>query len=412
MQSFNMQSVNTRNEALAMDIADPLAGKRACFALAEDIVYLVGHSLGPPNKRALERLKSCAEIEWARGLVGSWNSAGWFDLARNVGARLAPLIGADANEVMITDTVSINLFKLAAAALPMAGGARQISVDEAEFPTDQYIADGLADLIDIPCRRVAPGQDMDAIHAGGVYIKSAVNYRSGRVVDMARFEQAARKSGAVIIWDLSHATGAVDLDMKAASARLASGCTYKYLNGGPGAPAFVYASRDIADQLISPLPGWMGHARPFAFEPKYDPVGGSARFASGTPPILSLAALDGALSSFDGIVGQQLKNKTASLGELCIARAKANGLTVSSPLDSDQRGGHVSIQIENGDAIKQALYARGFHTDFRTPDTIRFGLSPLYVRYVDVWDVMEALSNIIKSRAWDRPEFQAKSQVT
>ena len=409
MKSMEIQS---RDDALAMDAADPFAAARAQFVMPDDVTYLVGHSLGPPTRAALAAVETCAAQSWARGLVGSWNSAGWFDLAAALGDKLAAMIGAKPGEVMVTDTVSVNLFKLAASALPLSSGARQICVDDGEFPTDQYIAQSFADLSGIKCRRVEDGQDFDAIARGGIYIKSAVNYRSGARMDLARYEVAARKSGALIIWDLSHATGVVALDMNAAGAKLATGCTYKYLNGGPGAPSFIYASSDLVSKLNTPLPGWMGHAKPFEFNPHYQPKDDASRFASGTPPILSLSALGGALESFDGIDMAALDAKSGALGDMCIALADKLGLTVSSPRDAKMRGGHVSLQLNNGYPITRALHARGFHADFRTPDTIRFGFSPLYIRYVDVWDVMAALGDLLESGEWDRLEFHKRSEVT
>ena len=394
MQNNFMKIATTRDQASAFDAQDPLAHVRVHFKLPEDVTYLVGHSLGPPHSAALERLNHCATESWAKGLVGSWNSAGWFDLAAKLGGKLSSLIGAEQDEVMVTDTVSVNLFKLAASALPLTQGARQICVDAEEFPTDQYVAEAFADLIGVSCRRVQPGEDFGALSDGGVYIKSAVNYRSGERVDMKAYELKARESGALLLWDLSHATGVIALDMKKAGAKLATGCTYKYLNGGPGAPSFIYAKKSLLPKLYTPLPGWMGHAAPFEFEGRYRPRESAARFASGTPPILSLSALQGALEAFEGADMKILEAKAGALGDLCIARAEEIGLEVISPRVASKRGGHVSLKVKNGYPVTRALHAKGFQSDFRTPDTIRFGFSPLYLRYVDVWDLMETLSNI------------------
>jgi len=406
------ETIKTRDEAITADNNDPLASARAAFALPKDVTYLVGHSLGPPHRAALERLNICATESWAKGLVGSWNSAGWFDLATKLGGKLAGLIGAEPDEVIVTDTVSVNLFKLAASTLPLSKGTRQICVDAEEFPTDQYIAQAFADLTGVSCRRVKPGEDFDALADGGIYIKSAVNYRSGERVDMKAYEQAAEKSGALILWDLSHAAGVLALDMKAAGAKLATGCTYKYLNGGPGAPSFIYAQKDMLSQLHSPLPGWMGHAAPFAFNGQYVPREDAARFASGTPPILSLSALEGALEAFDNVEMKALEAKAGALGDLCIARAEAIRLDVMSPREASSRGGHISLKVKNGYPVTRALHAKGFQSDFRTPDTIRFGFSPLYLRYVDVWDLMEVLAEILETKSWDTPEFHQRSKVT
>jgi kynureninase len=412
MQNNFMKIATTRDEALALDAQDPLATARAQFKLPDDVTYLVGHSLGPPHNAALEKLNHCAADSWAKGLVGSWNSAGWFDLAAKLGGKLSSLIGAKPDEVMVTDTVSVNLFKLAASALPLTQGARQICVDAEEFPTDQYIAQAFAELTNATCRRVNPGEDFHALSEGGIYIKSAVNYRSGERVDMKAYEEKATESGALILWDLSHATGVIALDMKAVGAKLATGCTYKYLNGGPGAPSFLYAEKNLLPELHTPLPGWMGHAAPFEFDGQYRPREDAARFASGTPPILSLSALEGALDAFEGLDMKALEAKSGALGDLCIARAQDIGLDVMSPREASKRGGHVSLKVENGYPVTRALHAKGFQSDFRTPDTIRFGFSPLYLRYVDVWDLMGALAEIIETKSWDAPEYHARSKVT
>lgn len=400
----------SRQDAVARDLSDPLGDLRDAFILPREGVYLVGHSLGPPTRRALKAVKAASEAEWAAERVGAWNSAGWFDLPNRLGDRLAALIGAQAGEVVFTDTVSTNLFKLAGAALPLSA-ERHLYVDADEFPTDQYIIEALGALSNTPFTRVeAP--DVSIAARGGVYIKSVVSYRSGARVDMTHYEDAARKSGGRMVWDLSHATGVAALDMGASGAALAAGCSYKYLNGGPGAPAFIYAREDIAAQMTSPLPGWMGHAKPFDFMSDYRPAAGARRFASGTPPILSLRALEGALASFEGLDMGAVTAKAGALGDLCIARAESLGIEVMSPAMANQRGGHISLRIDNGYPVSKALHALGYSVDFRTPDTIRLGLSPLYVRFSDVWDVMGALSEIVQTRSWDRPEFLKLSNVT
>ena len=404
-----MKLPKNRDEALALDATDPLADKRDMFHLPDDVVYLVGHSLGPSSYMAIDAVKLCLDQEWRTGLVESWNSAGWFDMAKDLGGAIAPLIGVSADEVMITDTVSINLFKLAGAALPLVK-TKAIFVDADEFPTDQYMADSLASLKNIPCHRVS--EEAAALNSGGIYIKSAVGYRNSTRIDMKAYETQAGQSGTLIIWDLSHATGVIALDLQAAGARLATGCTYKYLNAGPGAPSFVYVAKSLSRAIVTPLPGWMGHARPFAFEGHYTPAKGVTRFASGTPPILSLSALKGALACFEGISVSDLEHKTGQLGDLCTGLARKLGVKVTSPLDSAKRGGHVSIEVGNGYAISRALHDRGFHTDFRTPSTIRFGLSPLYIRFVDIWDVMQALSEIITNKQWDKPKYLKQNKVT
>ena len=401
----------SRAEAEALDRQDPLAAMRAQFKLPKDVIYLVGHSLGPAPLKAIARVKQAAESEWADGLVGSWNSAGWIDLAQMVGAQLAPLVGVKPDEMVVCDSVSVNLFKLAAAALPLCR-SKTISIESDEFPTDQYIAKGLSDLSGAAFQRVAPGAGYEALAEGGVLIKSAVNYRTAEIIDIAKYERRVRQSGGVIVWDLSHATGIIKLDLAAKDARLAVGCTYKYLNGGPGAPAFIYARSDIVGKLQSPLAGWLGHKYPFAFDKDYQPADGTARFIAGTPSILSLSALSGALEVFNGLDINDIVTKSRTMGELCLARADSLGLKSTSPREASIRAGHISLLSDNGYPIVQALAACGIKSDFRTPDTIRFGFSPLFLRYIDVWDTLDALDEILTTKSWDQPKFKARQKVT
>lgn len=402
----------TREQCEARDRTDPLAAARAAFALPEGVIYLDGHSLGPATHAALKRVQTAAQEEWARGLIRSWNDAGWFDLPRTVGAKLARLIGARPDEVIVTDSVSVNLFKLATAALPLARGLVVI-VEDSEFPTDQYVAEGIAGLTGAELKRVGVGEGADVLaHTGGVLIKSVVNYRTSLVEDIAAAELIAAKAGGVIVWDLSHATGVLDLELNAHGAKLATGCTYKFVNGGPGAPGFVYARGDVAARMQSPVSGWFGHAAPFAFDAGYRPLEGVGRFAAGTPGVLSLSALDAALSAFDGVIMSDIAAKARALGDLVAARTAALGLESISPADSLQRGGHVSVRHAEGYAVTQTLIARDIIPDFRAPDAIRFGVAPLYVRFVDVWDAMDQLANILATRAWDRPEFMRRAAVT
>ncbi|HAY08310.1 MAG TPA: aminotransferase class V-fold PLP-dependent enzyme [Hyphomonas sp.] len=404
------QTPTHRDAALALDRSDPLAAARGSFEIEEGTIYLVGHSLGPPPVQARRKAEAALDT-WRSDLVRGWNSAGWIDLAERTGDRLARLIGAEQGSVVVTDNVSVNLFKLAAAALGLCRRAILV-IEEDEFPTDQYIVAALGNLQRIEVRRVPAGEGIAALKEGGVLIKSAVNYRSAGIADITAHEAEARRHGALIVWDLSHATGVLNLRLRANGALLATGCTYKYLNGGPGAPAFVHAASEIAGKLSSPLPGWMGHAAPFAFEAGYTPRGGAARFASGTPPILSLASLDGALDVVTGQALADLQAKAQALGAITIARAKAMGIALLSPEDDARRGGHVSIRITQGYPVVQALAARGVLADFRAPDTVRFGFSPLFLKFGQVWDAMEILADILSTRSWDAPEFHIRAKVT
>ncbi|GGY40139.1 kynureninase [Parvularcula lutaonensis] len=401
----------SRAEAEALDAADPLAPARARFRLPEGVTYLVGHSLGPATEMAIARAEKTATEEWANGIVRSWNTAGWIDLGQSVGARIARLIGAKPEEVVVCDSVSVNLFKLAVAALPLAK-ERRVMVEDDEFPTDQYMTGGIARTTGAAFDHLPAGEGIEALAKGGVLIKSAVNYRTAEIIDMAAFEQEARRTGAVIVWDLSHAGGIVPVKLNDSGALFATGCTYKYMNGGPGAPSYLYVAAGIVGEVHTPLPGWLGHAQPFAFSKEYQPAEGVSRFVAGTPTILSLSALDGALDAFDGIEIGAVHGKAQALGDLCSMQAATFGLTLGSPAAGERRGGHVSLRHQEGYAVTQALAARGILSDFRTPDTIRFGLSPLFLRYTDVWDTVAALGDILEHRLWDRPEFKVRAKVT
>ena len=402
----------SRAEAETLDSADVLAPARALFVPQPGLAYLDGHSLGPPTRAALAAVERGAREGWARGLVGAWNEEGWIDLPERVGAKIAPLIGASPAEVIVTDSVSVNLFKLAGAALPLVR-SKVVMVERGEFPTDAYVADGLAALAGAEARLVPAGTGADEVTAtGGVLIKSVAAFRTGEVSDVAAHEAAARGAGGLVVWDLSHAVGIVPLDLREDGARLAAGCTYKYLNGGPGAPGFVYASDDIAPELRNPVAGWFGHAAPFAFDLAYAPREGAARFAAGTPPILSLLALDAALGAFEGVPRAALWEKAGVLGDMILERAASLGMSAQVPKDRRKRGGHVALSHQDGYALIRALIARGVQGDFREPDTVRFGLSPLPLSYAQAWDACEVLDEVVRTRAYDRPEYRRRGKVT
>lgn len=401
-------SPDSRSACEALDRVDPLFRARDLFSLPGNTIYLDGHSLGPATHAALKRLEATARTEWANGLIRSWNDAGWFDLPRTTGRRLARLIGAEDNEVIVADSVSVNLFKLAKAAAALAE-ARITLVEPGDFPTDQYVTQGLGAWAHLS---TSDGINALAKSDRSVLIKSLVNYRTGEVADMAAYERAAAQSGSLIVWDLSHATGVLELRLGDMGTKLATGCTYKYLNGGPGAPAFLYARADLAAVMTSPILGWFGHAQPFAFDARYQPADGVGRFAAGTPGILSLAALDAALTAFDGIAQADIADKARRLGNLVIDRADDLQLEILSPRDARLRGGHVSFRHDEGYAIVQALIARGVIADFRAPDAVRFGVSPLFLRYADVWDAMDHLSDVLRLRAFADPRFRKQAKVT
>lgn len=397
--------MTTLEAAHAADAADPLRAAATEFDLPGGVIYLDGNSLGPPPRRALARLREAAETEWRQGLVRSWNDADWIDLPKRAGAKIARLIGADSGDVLVCDSVSVNIFKLASALIAKRKGAA-LAVDAGEFPTDQYALEGVARLTGAPLIRL--GEETSPKNA--VAVRSLVHYKSAAILDMALAEREAREKDFDIIWDLSHATGLVPIDVKSAGARFAVGCGYKYLNGGPGAPAFVYAARKEANRMMQPLSGWMGSAAPFEFASAYQPADGVQRFAAGTPPILSLAALDAALDLFDGVQMRLLEEKARALGDLFLERTKHPALPpLASPA---RRGGHVCLRSPDGRQIMQALIARGVIGDFRAPDLMRFGFSPLFLSYEDVWRAAEILKDVLATEEWRRPEFARRGKVT
>ena len=413
----------SRADLESLDRADPLARFRGELELPEGIVYLDGNSLGPLPRRARERVREVVEAEWGRDLIRSWNLHGWIDLPRRVGDRIAPLIGAEPGEVIAADSTSIDLFKLAAAALEVRAGA--VLSERCNFPTDLYMLQGLARLLDAPGARAPELRYLDsrdelapALRAGGValVVLTHVDYRSGELWDLAEATRLVHEAGALALWDLSHSAGAVPVDLGGAGADLAVGCGYKYLNGGPGAPAFLYVARRWQEALRSPLQGWLGHAAPFAFEPEYRPAPGIERFQCGTPPVLSLAALDAALELFEGVDLAGLRAKSMALGdqflELVDQECAGLGLEVACPRDAERRGSQVSLRHPEGYAIVQALIARGVIGDFRAPDVLRFGLAPLYLRFVDLWEAVRHLRAVLETGEWDRPEHRRRAAVT
>jgi kynureninase len=405
-------------EAEARDAADPLRGHRDRFRLPPGTIYLDGNSLGALPAATPARVAAVVEREWGRDLIASWNRHDWIGAAARVGAAIAPLIGADADEVLVADSTSANLFKLLAAACLDRPGRRTILSEPGNFPTDLYIADGVARMLaghrvrTVPAEALAEAIDADT----AVVLLTHVHYRTAALHDMAALTAAAAAKGAHVVWDLSHSAGAVALDLHAAGAGLAVGCGYKYLNGGPGAPAFLYVARALQDRLRSPLSGWMGHAAPFDFPDAYAPAPGIARFACGTPPIVALAALEAGVATFDGAPMAALAAKGQALCDLWIAlveeRLAGHGFRLLTPRDPGRRGSHVTFAHPDAYAICQALIARGVVGDFRAPDGLRMGFAPLYVRFADVWRAADTLAAIMDARAWDWPEHRVRAAVT
>ncbi|WP_426107023.1 kynureninase [Massilia sp. TSP1-1-2] len=403
-----------RNDCLALDAGDALAPLRELFALPEGVIYLDGNSLGARPKAALARAQDVIAREWGMDLIGSWNTAGWFDLPKRLGDRLAPLIGARAGEVVVNDTTSLNLFKALAAALRMqAGGphaARRVLVTErSNFPTDIYMAQGLTSWLDrgYEVRLVDSVDELSAaIDADtAVVMLTHVNYRTGYQHDMAALSAHAHAMGALIVWDLAHSAGAVPLDLHADGADLAVGCTYKYLNGGPGAPAFIWVPQHHQAAFAQPLSGWWGHASPFAMSPQFEPVDGIGRALCGTQPIVSLSMVECGLDVFERTGMQAIRAKSLALTDLFIAlveqRCAAHPLVLESPREHARRGSQVSFAHPHGYAVMQALIARGVIGDYREPAIMRFGFTPLYTSFADVWDAVDILSQILDAQDYD-----------
>jgi kynureninase len=409
----------TRNDALALDAADPLARFRAAFDLPEGLAYLDGNSLGPPPRAALARLEHAARQEWGQGLIRSWNTARWIEAPTRVGDKIARLVGAAPGEVAVADSTTVNLFKLAAGALSLQPGRRTILTAQGDFPTDGYALQGLAALLDgrvavkaVPAEALAAAIDEDT----AVVVLTHVHYRSSRRWDMAAVNAAARAKGALTLWDLSHTVGALAGDLTAARCDLAVGCGYKYLNGGPGAPAWLFVARRHQGRIASPLTGWMGHAEPFAFEDDYRPDDGVRALVTGTPGVLALAALEAGVDLQLQADAREVEAKGLALAQLFIdeveAAAHDPALALASPRDPAERGLHVAFSHPQGYALIQALAARGVIGDFRAPDIARFGFSPLYLSYAGVWDAAQVMAEVLRERAWDRPDFHVRAAVT
>lgn len=409
----------TREDCRRLDQEDRLAPLRDRFALNPDVIYLDGNSLGPPPKTAERRLARLLGEEWARGLVRSWTQAHWIDAPRRVGAKIAPFIGAEADEVIVADSTSVNIFKLLSAAAALNPDRRTLLSEAGGFPTDVYMMEGLSRISDGRLRRVLAPRDglLDRIDDDtAVLLLTHVHYKTGELWDLAETTRAAREKGALVIWDLSHSAGAMPIDLNAAGADFAVGCGYKFLNGGPGAPAYLYCARRRLSAATPVLCGWMGHARPFDFTDDYLPAPGAGRFLCGTPPILSLAGLECGIDAFKDVDLNAVRVKSMALGQLLIKLAapleSRFGLRLASPRDPSVRGAQVSFRHEQAYPICRALIDRGVIGDFRAPDILRFGLAAPYTRFVDIFDAAAALRAVLDTRAWESEAYKTRSAVT
>lgn len=399
------------------DQIDSLRHKKDAFQIPEGVIYLDGNSLGVLPKHVPARVAEVVQQEWGTSLIRAWNTHSWIDLPLRTGERIAKLIGAPRGTVVACDSTSVNVFKVLSAALTLRPDRKVILSDNGNFPTDLYVASGLKDLLaqGHELRIVAP-EEVEAALGDDVAVMmlTQVDYRTGRVHDMSGLTRKAHEVGALAIWDLAHSAGAIEVDLSGAQADFAIGCGYKYLNGGPGAPAFLYVSPEHLDRVSSPLTGWMGHEAPFAFDLDYRPVTGIARMTVGTPAILALSGLHAALDIFEDVDMADIRAKSISLSELFIAEveAKCPQLTLASPRNPNDRGSQVSFRFEEGYAVMQALISRGVIGDFRAPDVMRFGFTPLYLSHQDVVDAVEILADILDTGSWDKPEFKTRAKVT
>jgi kynureninase len=405
----------------AWDAEDPLRHAREAIALPDGVIYLDGNSLGPLHTSVVTRLREVVEVEWGEGLITSWNASslrpGWVDLPARVAAKLAPWLGADPDEIAVADSTSVDLFKALAAARRLRPERDVLLTDDANFPTDLYIARGLADLVGDLEVRVVPATEIRTHLDDRVAVLTLthVDYRTGARHDAAALTTAAHDVGALAVWDLSHSIGALAVDLHAWDADLAVGCTYKYLDGGPGSPAFLYVARRWHEVASTPLQGWFGHDQPFAFSATYEPATGAARFLDGTPPVLSLSALDAALDLRATVTPAEAETKARALTSLFIDRVDAtlgDEVEVVTPREPAARGAQVSLRHPEAAAVMSALISRGVIGDHRPPDLLRFGFSPLVVGAVDVHDAVEVLAEVLTTRAWDTPEHRAPRTVT
>jgi kynureninase len=409
-----------RDEAIDLDVVDPIREFRSRFELPDQPIYLDGNSLGALPIGVAERVSDVIKAQWGGDLIASWNKHHWMEASTRVGDRIAPLIGADPGEVVVGDSTSINLYKLLCAGVQMRPDRSVIVTERGNFPSDTYMVASVAEQFGLSVRVLDPGAAALGGDAFGddvaVVCLSHANYRTGALYDLPAVTAAIHGCGALALWDLAHTAGVMPIDVSANGVDFAVGCGYKFLNGGPGAPSFSYVARRLQHEVRHPLTGWLGHAAPFAMTDTFVPANSIERLVVGTPSVLSLVALDAALDAFDGVSMLALRAKSVALGELMIQRVgerlNDHGVTFASPADSARRSSHISLLHVNGYEIVQALIARGVVGDYREPALMRFGFAPLYTRYVDVFDAVERLADVLENGVWREPQFAVRATVT
>lgn len=416
-----------RAECERRDLSDPLREFRHEFLLPDGVIYLDGNSLGARPKGAAERARAVIEDEWGTGLIRSWNTAGWFELPVKLGEKISGLIGGGAGTAVVTDSTSINLFKASSAALRLQAAdspeRRVILTQRENFPSDIYMLQGLAEQLGagyevrlVDDAEVTAGFPNTLTDDVALVVLTHVNYRTGRLFDLESTTAAVHAAGALVIWDLCHSAGALDIDLAGADADMAVGCTYKFLNGGPGSPAFIWVSEAHQDRFAQPLSGWWSHENPFEMSPEYAPAAGSRRYLTGTQGILSMSVAELGLDIFGRVDMAAVRAKSLELSdafiELVDTRLSHHPIEVVTPREHEHRGSQVSIAHPEGFAVMSALIERGIIGDYREPSVLRFGLTPLYIGFAEVWDTVEALRDILDNRLWDAPQHKVRGAVT
>ncbi len=409
----------TRADCLALDKQDPLAFLREEFYLPEGILNMDGNSLGALPKSTLQKMETTLKEEWGKGLIRSWSEAGWFDAPNRIGDKIAPLIGAQKGEVLVADTTSINLFKALAAASQINRDRSILLSEVGNFPTDLYMMQGLVQLSNgqLKAKIVPTEQLLESLSEEvAVLLLTQVHYKTAQIKNMRLITQKAQEKGILVVWDLSHSIGSIEVDLTAAHADFAVGCGYKFLNGGPGAPGFIYVAKRHQAIAQNVLSGWMGHQDPFAFTDEYAPAPSIGRFRCGTPVILGMTALENGITLFQQTSIAALRQKAIQLSELFIHLMRQEvdgyGFQLASPIEANQRAGHVAYSHAEAHAIYQAIKRKQVISDFRAPDILRFGITPMYLRYVDIYDLVMILKEVMATKAWDRAEYKVRSAIT
>jgi len=411
----------TREDFTSLDKIDPLAKVRDEFSLPQNLIYFDGNSLGPLPKCTIHTLETMIQKEWGNGLISSWNKENWINMPRELGNKIAPLIGAKSGEVVVVDSTSVNLFKILTSAL-LLNKNRSVIVSEAEnFPSDLYILEGVNKMFGESYERhlIEEGDyeiDKYIDTSTAVVMLSHVNYKTGLISDIKRITSIAHEKGALVIWDLSHSVGVMPLYLHDCGVDFAVGCTYKHLNGGPGAPGFLYVHKSLIEKVSQPLTGWMGHIQPFEFVVNYQPANDICKYICGTPPIIAYKAIESGLTVFEQVSMNVVREKSIKLSEMFIQLMQQEcikfGFELFSPRNAEQRGSQVSFTHGNGFSIMQTLISHSVVGDFRQPNILRFGFSPLYMRFEDVWDAVICLREIMQTKEWQSEQFNKRGYVT